>query len=198
MRVRYKEHSAELVNKCLTLYITDTFFEILFFMRLICSLRFKWQSMCTPRNLLESVLKMAGKKASKLPSRSTVNDWNIMRFIMAQQQLSEKLPQKENMALLSEETSKFGEKFEGFHTCDSAGRMYMLGLHDTKSEPNILSTFQQILCDIKDVSLQANTNSEISKKILLNITCNMSDRASTQIKFNDLLEEYQREILPDS
>ena len=31
MRVQYKEYNAELVNKCLTLYITDTFFEILIF-----------------------------------------------------------------------------------------------------------------------------------------------------------------------
>ena len=30
MRVQYKEYNAGLVSKCLTLYITDTFYEILF------------------------------------------------------------------------------------------------------------------------------------------------------------------------
>ena len=102
------------------------------------------------------------------------------------------------MALLSDETSKFGQKFEGFHVSDSDGRMYVLGLRDiaSKSGQDVLSTFQQILRDIEDVSLQAS--SDISKKILLNITTTMSDRASTQIKFNDLLEEYRTEILPQT
>ena len=36
------------------------------------------------------------------------------------------------------------------------------------------------------------------KKIVLKITCTMSDRASTQIKFNELLEEYRQEILPET
>ena len=56
--------------------------------------------------VIECVLKMAGKKASDLPSKSTVNDWNIMRLLLSQQQLPEELPNKKNMALLSDETSK--------------------------------------------------------------------------------------------
>ena len=35
--------------------------------------------------VIECVLKMAGKKASDLPSKSTVNDWNIMRLLLSQQ-----------------------------------------------------------------------------------------------------------------
>ena len=84
---------------------------------------------------------MAGKKASDLPSKSTVNDWNIMRLVMAQQQLSEELPQKENMGLLSGQTSKSGQKFEGFHTCDSAGHMYVLCLCDITSKSGQDKTF---------------------------------------------------------
>ena len=120
--------------------------------------------------VIESVLKMAGKKASDFPSKSTVNDWNIMRLIMARTAIR-RTAQKDYMGLLSDEMSKFGQKFEGFHPSDSAGRMYVLGLCDIalKSGQDGLSTFQQILCDITYVSLQAN--SEISKKILLYITC---------------------------
>jgi hypothetical protein len=35
------------------------------------------------------------------------------------------------------------------------------------------------------------------KQILLNITSTMSDRATTQLKFNELLEEYRTHILKE-
>ena len=50
-------------------------------------------------SVIECVLKLGGKTASDLPTKSTVNDWNIMRLIMSQQQLAEELPQKESMGL---------------------------------------------------------------------------------------------------
>lgn len=146
--------------------------------------------------VVESVLKLASKKATDLPCKTTINDWNVMRRSISQQQLAEEMPQKTHMALLSDETSKYGQKFEGFHAADESGRMYVLGLRNiaSKSGKDVLSTLQQILRDIEDQS--NDSQNDVSKQILLRITSTMSDRASTQIKFNELLEEYRKTLLP--
>ena len=146
--------------------------------------------------VIQTVLKLASLKASDIPSRSTINNWNIMRLILSQKQLAEELPDQSTLGLLSDETSKFGRKFEGFHASDSEGRMRVLGLRDitSKAGHDVLETFRNILQDIEDVATNAG---EVSKKILLNIKCTMSDRASTQIKFNESLEDYRKTVLPD-
>ena len=59
---------------------------------------------------IEAVLKLGKLKASDIPSKSTVNDWNIMSLVMAQNQLREELPSQCNLGLLSDETSKSGSK----------------------------------------------------------------------------------------
>ena len=57
----------------------------------------------------------------------------------------------------------------------------------------MLNTTKLILQDIEEVSASSE---DAAKKILLNICSTMSDRASTQIKLNELLEEYRKDILP--
>ena len=103
-------------------------------------------------------------------------------------QLSESLPQKENLCLLSDETSKYGKKMEGFHVRDEDGRLFVFELRQlaTKSGQDTLSTFQDILSDISNVS--ANAENTVCKQILFNIVSTMSDKAATQQKFNTLLE----------
>ena len=65
----------------------------------------------------------------------------------------------------------------------------------TKSGKDTLKTLQDILEDIDEVS---ETEDNLArKKSLLNITSIMSDRAATQVKFNNLLEEYRTHILKE-
>ena len=146
--------------------------------------------------VINAVMSLAGRKASDMPCKSTVIDWNIMRLIIAQRQIAEEVPSKKHLGLLSDETSKFGRKFEGFHVSDSEGKMYVLGLRNmaTKSGQDTLTTFQQILRDVEDTLGESGTLA--GKTILSNISCTMSDRAATQVKFNELLEQYRADILP--
>ena len=48
---------------------------------------------------MESVLKLVGKSATSLPSKSTVNEWNIMRRSIAHQQLAEHVPDASHLGL---------------------------------------------------------------------------------------------------
>jgi hypothetical protein len=64
-----------------------------------------------------------------------------------------------------------------------------------KQARQFLSTFKELLQDMEDVSTEAS--SESSKRLLLNIVATMSDRAGTQIKFNELLQEYRQSTIDD-
>ena len=136
--------------------------------------------------VIEIVLQLVNKIPNRLPSTSTVNNMNVQRLILAQKQLGEEYVCKKNTSLLSDETTKFGLKFEGFHAADDSSRMWVLGVRQmvTKSGQNTLDVLNQILRDIDEVC--ASTDNTLSKTILMNIVSTMSDRAATQIKFNDL------------
>jgi len=53
---------------------------------------------------------------------------NVERLILAQKQLSEVIPDQENLTLYADETSKFGIKYSGYHVSDQEGNMYVLGI----------------------------------------------------------------------
>ena len=77
-------------------------------------------------NVIKSVLKLAGKETDNLPSKSTINEWNLMRLSISQQQLAEQLPQASHLGLLNYKTSKFGKKYEGFYVAGETGKLYVL------------------------------------------------------------------------
>ena len=55
IQIRQNECTVWTVNG-LTLYITETWFAILFVMPLRCLLQFNWKSKCTPRNFVTTTL----------------------------------------------------------------------------------------------------------------------------------------------
>jgi hypothetical protein len=146
---------------------------------------------------MKCVLDFAGVSVGDLPSKSTVSEWHVARLILSQNQLKEKLSSGDNLCLMSDETSKFGIKYQGYHACDNEGEMYVLGLRNiaSKAGATVLSTFLEILDDIEKTSFESNNDA--SKKILLKIVATMSDRAATQKKFHELLQEYRQTLLPD-
>lgn len=121
---------------------------------------------------------------------------NIERLMLAQKQLSESLPNRENLTIYTDETTKYVTKFGGYHLSESEGRIYVLGLRQllTKSGRDTLAVFQDILQDIDDRSEKTHL---ASMKILLKITATMSDRASSELQFNELLEKFRPDVLPE-
>lgn len=97
--------------------------------------------------------------------------------------------------MYSDETSKFGRSLKVFAVTGSDKNSYLLGLREmhSKSSETVLDTLKQILSDIDSVAEGTNTG----KKILTNIKNTMSDRAATEKKFQLLLENYRKDILPN-
>ena len=146
-------------------------------------------------NVIESVLKLCDKKADKLPSVSTINNWSVERALITRRHISETC-EKENTTLHTDEASKYGSKWGAFATRDSEGNYMLLGLRDmaTKSSNDTLDTFKEILSDVNAAS---DSETDVGKKILSNIKNTMSDRASTETKFNELLKDFRESVLPD-
>ena len=146
--------------------------------------------------VLETVLNLVGKRANKLPSRSTINNMNIQRLALSQTQIATDFSLKQNTTLLTDETSKYGEKYGVYAATDETGTPYVLGLRSlvTKSAQDTLQVFQDILSDVNERC--DATKDDVSQKILANIVATMSDRAATEYKFNELLESYRLTVLP--
>ncbi|WAQ99795.1 hypothetical protein MAR_024168 [Mya arenaria] len=100
-----------------------------------------------------TVLNLVGKKVEKLPSRTTILDMNIERLVLSQKQLNETLPNKDNMTLYTDETTKFGTKYSGKYSM-------------TLMKGHLKQTRQA------------------AQRVLANITSTISDRASTEKRFN--------------
>lgn len=139
---------------------------------------------------------MAKITPNKVPSKSTILDFNLQRLCLAQKQIAEVFTKEKNTTLLTDETSNFGSKFMGYEAADSTGNVWVLGLRDieTKSSEDTLKVFKEILNDINDIGDTAND--EISRDILKHICATLSDRAPTEVKFNELLESYRKKLLP--
>ena len=91
----------------------------------------------------------------------------------AQHQWSKELPNKEHTALYTDETTKLGEKYAGYHDSNKEDNMFVLGLRSisTKSANDTLTGLKQILDDINEKSrLQEDIT---KKKILYNIMSTM-------------------------
>jgi len=147
-------------------------------------------------NVIECVLKLVNIKANKLPCKSTVLNMNLQRLCLAQKQISECFSQEKNTTLLTDETSKFGTKYMGYEAADEKGNLWVLGLREieTKSAEDTLKVFKQILSDINDVCHESTRT--VSHDILVHIVATLSDRAATEVKFNELLYTYRKDILP--
>ena len=148
------------------------------------------------RPVITAVLKLVHHEVTELPSRSTILNMNIQRLSLAQQQLGEEFVSKPNTTLLSDETTKYDTKMEGIHASDADGRLWVLGLREllTKSASDVYDVFQEILSDI-DVRCHITT-SDKSRQILANISARLSDRAATELKLGQLIEDARLEILP--
>ena len=137
-------------------------------------------SMSKINAVIESVLSLANCTANKLPSISSIRNYNVDRIILSQKQVKETLGSdtNNNTTLMTDETSKFGRKVQGYHVSDSSGTPLVLGLREivTKSGEDTLKVFKEIIDDIDNITFK--TDNESAKRLLLNISCTMSDKVS--------------------
>ena len=149
--------------------------------------------------VINEVLKLGGKVPNAVPSSSTVSRMIDAKLAAAHKHISKVLPEKSNTTLYTDETRKYGRTYQTYVVTDETKSSYILGLREMadKSSQSTLDTFKDILNDVSDYCYQKEQNQNAGYKILSNIKNTMSDRASTEKAFNNLLEKYRSNLLPD-
>lgn len=65
----------------------------------------------------------------------------VKRLVLSQQQLCEQIPEKPDLIIYTDGTTKYGTTFSGYHASDDTKRMYALGMRElvTQSRQNTLT-----------------------------------------------------------
>lgn len=146
-----------------------------------------------------AVFDLVGCKADRLPSKSTLANIMVEARSISHLQIADTVPNYSTNMLHSDGTTKFGEKYGGLQITTPVS-CYTLSL--TTMKAGGASDFKELLVNaLSDVNSTCQTvkqtAADISKKILASIKNTMSDRHIVKKKFNELLESYRAEILPD-
>lgn len=105
---------------------------------------------------INCVLSLIGRQANKLPSWT--NEKNEHRKVINFTKTNCRIRNRNTHH--SDETSKFGKKYYGYHISTQEGQFYSLGFRQivTKSDQDTYSCFQQLLSDIEEVSTSSTND----------------------------------------
>ena len=150
--------------------------------------------------VIKAVATLCGKTINRVPAPSTVNRIADSKIAVAQRQTASTLKDKPETTLYTDETRKYGRSLQSYIVTDEESNSYLLGLREMvdKSGQSALDTLKEIINDISTYCHEKEQQNDmnVGYKILSNVRDTMSDRASTEKHFNQLLEQYRSEILP--
>ena len=148
---------------------------------------------------INAVCDLVGCKPDRLPSKFTLANMMVEAQAISHLQIADCVPSYSTNMLHPDGTTKFGEKYGGVQitTPDSC---YSLCL--TSMKAGGASDFKEILVNaLSDINRTCQAvgknGTDMSNRILASIKNTMSDRHIVEKKFNELLESYRAESLPD-
>ncbi|KAF8383914.1 hypothetical protein PRIPAC_73056 [Pristionchus pacificus] len=155
--------------------------------------------------VMESVAKLTGVKLDRVPSPSTVRNIAVASLSVAKAHAHERLDQAidrgEQLCLYSDETNKLGSKLQcfgaGLVKDDGGQEIFLFGLAQVadKSAQTAFDIMQNRLGSLSRGIGYGDAGNFIDR-FFAAVSCTMSDRASTQQKFNSMIEEYRVTVLP--
>ena len=147
--------------------------------------------------VIKEAAKLFGKGVTNIPTRQSVDRIVDRKISQTHKHVGQEAAPSKNTTLYTDETRKYGHTYESYIITDDKSNSYLLGLREmiNKSRVSTADTFKQILEDISD---QCNEKGDfgVGHDLLANIKNTMSDRASTEKAFNNLLTAYRKECLP--
>ena len=150
-------------------------------------------------SVIASVLNLAGKKADRIPSKSTLANIMLEARSLAHIQLAEEIPQHQYNTLHSDGTTKFGAKY-GSMQISTDESSYTLCLSEMKSGSavNTKDLLEHAFSNIERAwkTYSSKESHSSSHAILVSIKNTMSDRHIVEKNFNQLLKLYREESLP--
>ena len=148
---------------------------------------------------IKAVCDLIGCKTGPLPSKSTLANMMVEAQAVSHLQIADSVPTHSTNMLHSDGTTKFGEKYGGLQITTPQS-CYTLCLSTMKAGG--ASDFKELLVNsLSDISATCEavgtSGTNVSNRLLASIKNTMSDRHIVEKKFNELLESYREEILPD-
>ena len=147
--------------------------------------------------VIRSVLDMVGLKAGSLPSVGLLSQMLVEMKHVSLLHVAEELEGEENTTLHSDGTSKFGKKY-GAYQIATKERIFSVGLVNMKcgTADHTLEKLKEVLQSVTD-SCGKIGKKGVGEKVIAGIKNTMSDRCIVQKNFNELLQKYRAEILPE-
>ena len=143
--------------------------------------------------VIETVASFCGREPDRLPSRQFVDNVNVSRLAVVQNQTAD-LVDEQNLTLYTDETSKYGSKYMAYATTTADQKVHVLGMKQipSKSAADTLEALTDTLDEISETCGMP----ELGRKLVVNLKNTMSDRAATEKLFNSMLQEYREKLLP--
>lgn len=141
---------------------------------------------------------------SDYPALSTIRNDAIALLGLTLQQAKEVIEEVvggNDLNLMSDETTKRRHKMQTYlvnlERDESGSKVFCLGIPEVhaKTASESLEALKRRVNRI-ELMTSGTASGECLRKLISSISSCMSDRASTQVKFNKLLEGFKREILP--
>ena len=147
--------------------------------------------------VIRAVLSLVGLSAVDLPSQGLLSQMYVELKQVSALHIAEQLSGVENTTLQSDGTSKFGRSY-GAYEVATPSQVFTLGVVDMHcgTAEHVLEQLKQVVADIDEVAVK-HGKSDVGKKIVGKLKNTMSDRCSVQKTFNELVEAYRSELLPD-
>ena len=111
-------------------------------------------------------------------------------------QLSEALMNESDMTVMSDGTTKFGHHYKSMNVRMADGRVFVDGVRKVSSgaADNMLEVLREIVGDVGSLSSDGVTDRV--NRVIVKMRNTIGDRASVEKKFNFLLSDFRRELLP--
>ncbi|CAO4368775.1 unnamed protein product [Caenorhabditis nigoni] len=147
--------------------------------------------------VMEVVGNLVGVTFETLPSPSTCRNFALSSLYLGRshvkRRLDDFLERDDSLCLASDETTKGTAKLQAFGIHSPDGNFTCLGVQPVaeKSAQTAFNALEHLIKQLPDVP------SDFFKKLLVKITCTMSDSARTEIKFNAIVEEARAKAVPE-
>ena len=147
-------------------------------------------------NIITEVLRLSGKRPSRLPSRTLLEQMVFEGRAMSLVHISDLASTTEASTLHYDGTTKFGRKYGGFQLTTSSGQ-YTLSINDLESgsAEHTLDLLKQVIEEVTLAGQKATGKALTGEKLISSLKNTMTDRASVNTRFNELLEHYRENIL---
>ena len=146
-------------------------------------------------DVIRSVLQLANVTAERLPSLTLLKQILLEGRAVSLMQVGE-AAMKDNNTLHYDGTSKFGKKYGSFQLSTN-DQQFTVSVNDvfSGSAEHSLELLKVCMQQVDQACAQTGSKS-VAAKLISSIKNTMSDRAATNLKFNTLLDNYRRDLLP--